>query len=197
MRAKVRGLRDTEDGLTLIELLIASAMSIVLLAAAGLLLVGVLHAQPRVSEGAANVQKARWVLERMTRELRQGIRFYGTPTASKVSFETYVRHESCGGNATLPSGSPSRACAVTYNCAAGRCTRTEVEPPTVEGQAPAQGTPVTMFEGIANSTTVFAYSPSASAPTFVEATLEIPNSDGGAALQVSDGAALRGLTLTN
>lgn len=197
MRGTARRLRDDEDGLTLIELLVASAMSIVLLFAAGTVLVGAIRAQPKVSQGAANIQTARWVLERMTRELRQGIRFYGTPTASSVSFETYVRNETCGGTATLLSSEPSLACAVTYNCAAGRCTRTEVNPPTEEGQAPAQGTPVTIFEGITNAAAVFTYSPTAAAPTFVEATLEIPNADGGPVLKVSDGAALRGLTLAN
>jgi type II secretory pathway pseudopilin PulG len=197
MKLRIRGLRASEDGFTLVELLVAAAMSIVLLAAAGSLLVGALRAQPKVSQGAANIQSARWTLERMTRELRQGIRFYGTQTASKVSFETYVRHSTCGGSATLPRAAASLPCAVTYGCAAGRCTRTEVNPPVTEGQELAAGTPVTMFEGITNSTAVFAYSPSITAPTYVEAKLEIPNTDGGATLKVSDGAALRGLGLTN
>lgn len=197
MKRKIRSLCASEDGFTLIELLVAAAMSIVLLAAAGSLLVGALRAQPKITQGAANIQSARWVLERMTRELRQGIRFYGTPNALKVSFETYVRHATCGGTATLPRTSPSLACAVTYSCAAAKCTRTEVNPPATEGQALAQGTPVTIFEGITNSTGVFTYSPSTAAPTFVEANLEIPNADGGPVLKVSDGAALRGLTLAN
>ncbi|MGH2937979.1 MAG: PilW family protein [Solirubrobacterales bacterium] len=193
----MRRLRANEDGFTLIELLVAGAMSIVLIAAAGSVMIGALRAQPKVAQGAANIQSARWVLERMTRELRQGIRFYGTQTASRVSFETYVRHETCGGTAMLSKSAASRACAVTYNCAAGICTRTEVNPPTVEGQAPAAGTPLTMFEGITNTASVFSYLPSISSPTFVEAKLEIPNTEGGAVLKVSDGAALRGLTLTN
>lgn len=193
----MRRMRAEEAGFTLVEMLVASAMSIVLLAAAGTLLVGVLRAQPRVSQGAADLQTARWVLERMTRELRQGVRFYGQPTPSTVSFETYVRDETCGGTTTLPPGADSRRCVVTYACTAGSCTRTEVSPPATEGEPPAAGTPVTIFEGIANSTAVFAYSPNATEPSFVEAKLEIPNPDGGPVLKISDGAALRGLTLAN
>lgn len=194
--AACRRLRG-EEGFTLIELLVASAMSIVLLAGAGTLLIGALRAQPKISQGAADIQTGRWVLERMTRELRQGIRFYGEPSASTVSFETYVRHESCGGTVPLPSDSPSTQCAVTYDCAASRCTRSEVNPPTNDGEPLASGTPVTIFDGISNSGQVFAYSPSIAQPTFVEATIEIPNADGGPPLKISDGAALRGLTLAN
>jgi type II secretory pathway pseudopilin PulG len=181
----------SEAGLTLIELLIAAAMSIVLLAAVTTLLVGALRAEPRISEGAATVQKARWVLERMTRELRQGFRVYGSPSASTFSFGTYVRDETCGGTTPLPSGAQSTECEVTYECATSSCTRLEA-PLGVDS-----GSPATIFSGLSNGGAVFSYSPSATSPTFVEVTLTMPNPDGGAALTVSDGAALRGLGLDN
>ena len=67
-----RRLRDDEAGLTLIELLVAAAMGVVLMAGVVTVMMGALRAQPKLSEGAANVQTVRFALERITRELRNG-----------------------------------------------------------------------------------------------------------------------------
>jgi hypothetical protein len=53
-----------------------------------------------------------------------------------------------------------------------------------------------MFNGLSTSSSVFTYSPSTTAPTYVGVTLKIPNPSGAGALTVSDGASLRNATLS-
>lgn len=195
------GPAGAEDGLTLIELLVASGMSVVLVGAVGAMLMSAVRSQPEISERAQNISSARWVMERMTREIRNGVRV-DTATSSKVSFVTYVRHSTCGSTGTLPSSSPAIKCQVTYSCTTTSCTRSEAN----EGST---GTPVTLFTGI-NSSSVFCYVPSsepdpltcgttsnATSTTYVGVALRIPNPSGPSALTVSDGASLRNATLAN
>jgi Tfp pilus assembly protein PilW len=179
-----------QAGFTVVELLIASAMSIVLVGAAGTMVISAMKSQPDVSKRANNISSARWVLERMTREIRNGVKV-DSGTSSSVSFQTYVRHTSCGGTTALASTSPSIACEVTYACTATACSRTETAPGVLTG-----GTPETIFSGL-GSGNVFSYTPSAAAATYVRVTLRLPNPSGESALTVSDGASLRNATLTN
>jgi type II secretory pathway pseudopilin PulG len=180
-----------DSGFTLIELLVASTMSVVILGAVGSLVVSAMRDQPQISERAQNIDTARWALERLTREIRDGIAVDPAHAkAEEVSFRTYVRHSTCGGATMLPSGSPSIVCQVTYRCTTTRCSRIEAEPGVFTG------TERTIFTGI-DSSQVFSYEPNTAAPTFVEITLRIPNPSGPAALTVSDGASLRNATLTN
>ena len=111
-----------ESGLTLIELLVASAMSVVLVGAVGSMLVSAMKAQPDISKRAQDVSSARWVLERMTREIRNGIRI-DQVGATSVSLLTYVRRTSCGGDVPASSATPAIKCEVTYQCTATSCTR--------------------------------------------------------------------------
>jgi type II secretory pathway pseudopilin PulG len=180
----------TEAGLTLIELLVATTMSIVLVGAAGSMVISAMRSQPEVSSRANNISSARWVLERMTREIRDGVKV-DNATASSISFQTYVRHTTCGGTTLLASTSPSIKCEVTYTCTTTSCSRAETALGVLTG-----GTFRTIFKGI-DSSNVFNYSPSAAAATYVGVTLRIPNPSGGSALTVSDGASLRNATLTN
>jgi prepilin-type N-terminal cleavage/methylation domain-containing protein len=191
-RAPLRRLRTApgEAGFTLIELLVATAMGVVLLAAVGTLLVGALRAQPQISQKAADVQTARWVTERLTRELREGI-VVDKATASSISFQTYVRHSTCGGTGTLPSTSPSIKCEVTYTCSGSSCTRVEAAPNVYSGTA------ITSFTGLSNSSSVFTYSPNSTTPTYVGIQITIPATEGSAATTVTDGASLRNATLSN
>jgi type II secretory pathway pseudopilin PulG len=179
-----------EAGLTLIELLVATTMSIVLVGAAGSMVISAMRSQPEVSSRANSISSARWVLERLTREIRDGVKV-DNATASSISFQTYVRHTTCGGTTPLASTSPSIKCEVTYTCTTTACSRTETAPEVLTG-----GTPRTIFSGI-DSSNVFSYSPSAAAATYVRLTLRIPNPSGGSALTVSDGASLRNATLAN
>jgi prepilin-type N-terminal cleavage/methylation domain-containing protein len=193
-------LAPEESGFTLVELLVASAMGVVLLGGVGAMVLGALHRQPEISKRSANVQTVRWVMERLTREIRNGVAV-DNATASSVSFRTYVRRTACGETGTLESGSPAIRCEVTYTCDTTSCSRIEAD----EGLY--AGTSTTVFRGI-DSSNVFCYVPSTNAdpltcgpaapgtsPTYVGVTLRIPNPSGPAALTASDGASLRNATL--
>lgn len=177
----------SQAGFTLIELLVSMTMGVVVLGAVGSLVVSAVKNQPRISERAQDITTARWVLERLTRELRDGIRV-DNATSSSLSFETYVRHTICGGSTALASSAASIKCEVTLTCSTTKCTRIEAAPKVTTGKA------TTIFEGI-DSSNVFSYRPNAKEATFVEVTLQMPNPAGDAPLTVSDGASLRNATL--
>jgi hypothetical protein len=182
-------LASEESGLTLIELLVASAMSVVLLGAIGAMVVSAVRAQPDISERSQNVSTARWVLERLTREIRNGVSIEDGATASRVSFVTKVRRTACGGSGTLPAEEPARECQVTYDCSTGTCTRAEAEKGDLEG-----GTPTVFVSGL-ESGEVFNFSPSVEAATYIGVTLRVPNPSGAGKLTIADGASLRTPTL--
>lgn len=188
-RSLSRRLRQTssEGGFTLVELLVASAMSTLVMGAIAMLVIGAVKTQPKISQQAQNITTARWVLDRMTREIRNGVAIK-EKTASMVSFEGYVRHSSCGGSAALASATPAIKCRITYECSTTTCFRKESEP-QLNG-----GTAVKVFKGI-SSNQVFTYAPTETAPTFVKITLRLPNPSGTGALTVSNGASLRNATL--
>lgn len=155
--------------------------------AVAMLLISAMKEQPQISGQAQNVSTARWVLERFTHELRNGVSV-SKATANEVSFQTYVRHSTCGGSGSLASGTSAIKCQVTYRCTTTACSRTESAPGTYTG------TPRQVFSGIDNSE-VFTYAPNTAKPTFVKITLRMPNPNGTGALTVSDGASLRNATL--
>lgn len=177
-------LGPSEAGLTLTELLIAAAMSVVIVGATASMLISAVRNQPNISEGAQNISAARWVQERMTREIRNGVRIEDGANASTVSFVTQVRRTACGSGIAPLGDAPAIDCLVTYSCANGACTRTEA--PT-EGSG---GATTTIFEGLA-SDQVFNYTPNAAEATYVGITLRIDNPRGPGSLTVSDGASLR------
>lgn len=176
-----------QRGVTLIELLVSSAMGVVVMGAIASLVISAVRDQPRITQQAQNVSTARWVLARMTRELRNGVAVKEA-SASRVSFETYVRNKTCGSSATLAGAEPAIRCEVTYECTVTSCSRIESPPGS------SAGTPTQIFSGI-NSSQVFSYGPNASEPTYVKATLRLPNPSGTGSLTVSDGASLRNATL--
>ena len=190
LRRRLGGLRAEEAGLTLIELLVASAMGVVLMGAVGSLVISAVRDQPAISRKAADVQTARYVMERITRELRNGV-VVDKATASSVSFQTYVRHSTCGGTTMLASTSPAIKCELTYTCSTSSCTRLETAPGVYTG------TPTTLVSGLANDATVFTYSPSTIAATYVGVNLNIAGQNGSPGTTVSDGASLRNATLAN
>ncbi|MGE5408325.1 MAG: PilW family protein [Syntrophothermus sp.] len=183
----LRRLRRDQGGFTLVELLVASAMGVVVMGAVASLVISAVRDQPKISAQAQSVTTARWVLERWTRELRNGI-VVKEATPSRISFEGYVRHATCGGTEALASTTQAIKCRITLECSTTSCTRKETAPGTTTGKA------VRVFGGI-NSNQVFSYSPSAAAATYVKITLQIPSSGGTAPLTVSDGASLRNATL--
>jgi prepilin-type N-terminal cleavage/methylation domain-containing protein len=176
-----RGLRE-ERGMTLPELLIAITIGLVVLGAAVTVFSTAARSQPRVSERAGDIQRARTVIEQITRELRQGS-MVTTASATQLSILTYVDKGSCGG----ATATTAIQCLVDYTCTAGACTRTERNP---DGTGTAAG--VQVVAGLA-STNVFSYSPSEAAPGFVRVELSFPAGDGEDSISLGDGAALRNM----
>lgn len=189
-KALIARLRRDEAGVTLIELLVAAAMGVVLCAAAGSLMISALRTQPEISKRSQDISTARWIMERLTREIRNGIAVdKDHATASEVSFTTYVRTSGCGSGKTLAASAKAIPCQVTYRCLASTCSRTEAVPGVFTGSAR------TIFKGFSN-TNVFSYTPKASEAKFVEVTLTFPNPSGrGGDLTITDGASLRNANL--
>lgn len=152
-----------------------------------LLVISAVKDQPKISKQSQNVTTARWVLDRFTHEIRNGVKV-DNAGVSEISFQTYVRHSTCGATTFLPSESAAIKCEVTYACTTTGCSRSESAPETFNG------TPQPVFSGI-NSSQVFTYAPNATQPTYVKITLRLPNPSGTGALTVSDGASLRNATL--
>jgi len=187
-RWKSSSLAD-ESGLTLAEMLVAMTLGVVVMGGVLILLIGAMRSQPRLEKQSTNIQTARFVLERLTREIRNGI-VVDKATASSVSFQTYVRHATCGGSAMSASTAAATKCEVTYSCSGSSCSRIETIPGTYTG------TSVTVFSGLNNSASVFSYKPNSTSPTYIEVTLKVPDSTGSGSLTVSDGASMRNATLS-
>jgi len=188
MKARLRAARP-EAGFTLIELLVASAMGVIVMGAVASLVISALRDQPKITQQAQNISTARYVLDRMTHEIRNGVVI--DPERAKpnlISFQAYVRRVTCGGSAVLSSASPSIKCQITYSCTTTACSRAESDPETFTG------TPRLLISGI-SSDQVFAYAPETGPPTYVKATLRLPNPSGTGALTVSNGASMRNATL--
>jgi hypothetical protein len=171
----------------LIELLVASAMSVIVVGAATAMLISVVRQQPQISERSQDVSDTRYVLERMTREIRNGISVLPeASSASNLTFFAYVRHAACGSSTALPPSQSALVCKVTYSCSATACTRAETA-----STDPGTGTPVPLFSGIDNAK-VFSYDPDLEEASFVSVTFRVPDPRGEAHLTISDGATLRG-----
>jgi prepilin-type N-terminal cleavage/methylation domain-containing protein len=182
-------LRRESGGFTLIEMLVASTLGLVVVGGALTIFISAVKSQPRAGSQAAGVQQARSAMERMTRELRQGVSV-STASPSQVAVTTFVPNSTCGGAASTTS----ILCRVTYSCAAGTCTRTVAQP---NGSAP--GPAVRVVSGL-SSTSVFTYAPSAAGsscgasvgtPTYVCVRLALPSNSGGNAVTLNDAVALR------
>jgi type II secretory pathway pseudopilin PulG len=179
-----------EDGFTLIELLVGAMMGVIVMGATASLMISAVKSQPDISKKAQTVSTARWVMERLTREIRNGIEVApGKATASEVSFTAYVRTPTCGGTGTLAGGSKAIPCQVTYKCTTTKCSRIEAPPGVFTG------TETTIFSGI-DSADVFDYTPPEGPARYIEVTLRFPNPSGGGDLTVSDGASLRNANLS-
>jgi prepilin-type N-terminal cleavage/methylation domain-containing protein len=189
VKARRHSVVADEDGFTLIELLVAMALGVIVMGGVLILLIGAMRSQPRLDKQATNIQTARFVLARMTREIRNGI-VVDKYTSSSVSFQTYVRHTTCGGSTMAASSVQATKCEVTYTCSGTSCTRTESAPGVYTGTA------TTVFSGLSNASSVFSWSPSTS-PTYIAITLKIPDPEGSGALTVSGGASLRNATLND
>jgi Tfp pilus assembly protein PilW len=199
LRRRMRALHG-EVGMTLIELLVAMIMGVVVLGGVTTMLISVIRAQPEQSKRAQNISTARYELERMVREIRNGVSVDASAPNS-VSFLARVRRTTCGGKVPTSPTAPSIQCQIVYGCTTTACTRIEREAGKTTG-----GTSTTIVTGI-NSSAVFCFVPSnnvdptecgtakpGTSPTYVGITLHIPNPTGSGSLTVSDGASLRAAT---
>lgn len=180
-RGAARPLRREEGGFTLIELLVATSFGLVVIGAAFTMFATAIHSQPRDTTKIAAMQQARTTLDRITRELRQGLEVVPsapTPTASQLAIVTYVKQATCGGVAA----SASIPCRVTYTCSGTTCTRVVAQP---NGSAP--GTAVTVASGL-SSTNIFTYSPPVD-PSYVGISFAFTGS--GQPFTLGDGVTLR------
>lgn len=196
-RLRRRSVVEDESGMTLIEMLVAAMMSVIIVGASCAMLISAVRDQPALSGKAQNVTTARYELERIVREIRNGI-VVESGTSSQVTMKVRLRRVACGGAAqTNPSAEPIE-CRVTYNCSGSSCTRTEA----TLGGTPV-GTTAIALSGI-GSTGVFCFVPSEEADptrcgatkdpgaaTYIGVNLQVPDPEGPGLLTVSDGATLR------
>lgn len=199
MRRRVRRipLIQNESGMTLIEALVAAMMSVIIVGASCAMLINAVRDQPALSKKAQNVTTARYQLERMVREIRNGVQVEEA-SSSAVILRARVRRVACGGEAqTNPAAEPVQ-CRIAYSCSGSTCTRTEQ---TLAGSS--VGTTTIAVSGI-GSTEVFCFAPSSGEDssqcglpeepqmaTYVGVNLQVPNPDGPGLLTISDGATLR------
>jgi len=173
-------LRREERGLTLVELMIAAALGLVVIGGALTMFVGTIRSQPRDTSKVAAIQQARTTVDRITRELRQGLEVVPTPSSSQLGIVTYVKVASCGG----APASTSIPCRVTYTCSGTTCTRVVAQP---NGSAP--GPAVQVASGLATAN-VFSYLPSAADPSYVGVSFAFSTSSG-QPFTLGDGVTLR------
>jgi prepilin-type N-terminal cleavage/methylation domain-containing protein len=190
--ASFRGIAR-EDGYTLPELLIALLLGLVVIGAGVRVLTSSVSTEPRARDRAALIQDARTMSERLTRELRQASDAT-SPTPTQLTVLTYVPHTAaCDGTARTDTSTAVR-CRVFYSCTtAGTCTRTECPTTTLATAtptAPPCGPTVQVIDGLA-SDQVFAFSPRTPGHSYVALALSFPAEDGGDAITIEDGAALR------
>lgn len=201
LKAWRRVCRD-ESGVTLIELLVALIMGTLVVGGATSMLISAVRQQPEQQQQAQRISTARFQLERMTREIRNGTSIT-TAGSSSVSFVARVRRTACGGAPPTSASTPSIECQIVYSCATTSCTRTE----TAVGAT--GGTATTIVTDI-DSAEVFCFVPSSNAdpsecgpiepgvsPTYIGITLSVPNPSERGHLTISDGASLRSATLVS
>lgn len=174
------------------ELLVGLMIGLMVAAGGMIILQIAVRSQPESSTRSAQIQEGRAMMERLSRELRQGesVEF---ATSTGLTINTYVKSASCGG----PTAATAILCTVSYSCADGTCSRQEHDGSGGDG---AQ----TVVTGLA-SDDVFRYceaevpdcepAASASNPGYVEITLSYPRTDGDEAVTFTDGVHLRNLIL--
>jgi prepilin-type N-terminal cleavage/methylation domain-containing protein len=171
-------LRGEERGFTLIELLVATTLGLVVVGAALAMFIGGVRSEPRTAAKVAAIQDARVVLDRITREVRQGIEVEAS-LPSRLEILTYVKATSCDGS----PAATSIPCKVTYECAGDACTRTVAEP-----DGSSVGSPRQVVDGLV-STNVFDVEPDTD-PTYVGVNFTLISGDDDP-VTLGDGVALR------
>jgi prepilin-type N-terminal cleavage/methylation domain-containing protein len=183
MASRLRTSLRSQYGFTMPEMLVATAMSLTIVAAGVALLGSNGRAEPQLRSRAAQIQQARTATDRLTRELRQASNATITG-GSQLLVLTYVPGSPCG--VTTP-GAPYK-CDVLYTCSTGgTCTRTECTPANPPTDC---GTPAQIVSGLATNQ-VFTFSPKSPGQSYVGVRFEFPAADGEDAITIEDGVALR------
>lgn len=180
-RKAVAALRREERGLTLIELLVAASLGLLVVGGAMTMFVSAMRSEPRTAAKVSAIQQARVTVERVGRELRQGLEVPAA-TSSHLEIVTYVKGTDCAGE-PIESATP---CRVIYHCEGDSCTRAVAQP-----DGSGEGAAVTVATDLASSG-IFSYEPSQLEPTYVGIDLAVAN-EGGDPIVLEDGAALRNL----
>ncbi|MGI8632633.1 MAG: PulJ/GspJ family protein [Solirubrobacterales bacterium] len=162
-------------GFSLAEMLVASAMLIVVLGAVSTAVVAASRAHPKITEPSLRIQEARGTLEGITRELRQTYRVVST-ASNAITVLTYKINTAAG---------TTNQVKVRYSCAAGTCSRQEA---AVEDSF--TGTPRKVIDGISSSD-VFSYAPDTLEPESVFVTLKFGVDTQAADVVLRDGVSLR------
>lgn len=181
IKARRNGSLWSQSGISVLELTVASAMSLIALAAAGVGLQAMFHQQPRISEHGQRVQEARVGLERMTRVLRQTYSV-NVSSSSYVDVLTYKR---------VTGGQTAEQRRVVIDCSGTTCT--EQEGP-VDG---ALGSAVTFITGVTNAD-IFNYEPDLVNPSFLRIKLKFDikenQKDPAGPATLSEGVQLRNIS---
>jgi hypothetical protein len=179
-----------ERGITLVEMLVAAAMTVAITVAALPVIDSAGCHEPQVSNKAAGIERARWFVERMKRDLRNTITYSGSVTSTSVTVNTYTRHNPCGSTTVEAPDLEPNICKLTYSCAGGTCTRQEQDVPGGPGNV---GPVVTVVSGLADNN-VFSYGPYG-VWIVLNVRMSNPSGPGGDAVTLQDAVQLRDLLL--
>jgi Tfp pilus assembly protein FimT len=135
-----------EQGTSLIELLFALSLLTIVVVVFASSFLSVQKSDAYVQGRAQSLDEMRFTMNRMTRDLRQGEAFLGTPTASALTMRTYIK-------GTLHN--------VTYS-ATGTSLRRSVD----------GGAAVVLQRGLVTAS-LFAYAPDVTTPQVVTITLQV------------------------
>jgi type II secretory pathway pseudopilin PulG len=188
MLARAGKVVESEGGFTMTELLVSTVLGLMVVGAGVAVFTSGIRNQPRIDERAAQIQQARVMTDRVTRELRQGSNASSTGP-SQLMILTYVPHTPCGSTAV----GPATRCRVFYNCStaasSSSCTRVEC-PPEMLAPGSGCGATATVASGLM-SNQVFGFSPRTPGQAYVGVTLALPADHGDDAITIQDGVALR------
>ena len=186
------------EGFTIVELLVAALAGLLVLGAAVALFTSAVRNQPRLDARNAEIQQARTMSDRVTRELRQGSNAsycFGAPQTcttnqAQLMILTFVHHAVGGTCGAAPGAGPAIRCRVFYSCnTGGACTRTEC-PLSILQPGAGCGPTVTVVTGL-SSNQVFTFTPRTPGEAYVGINLSFPAEDGNNAITLQDGVALR------
>jgi hypothetical protein len=182
---------SSEAGFSVAELLISTMIGLLVLGAAVSLFTAGIATQPRIDERVSQIQLARTMSERITRELRQGSNA-SSVNPSQLMILTYVPMSTyCNTPAT--SGSSIARCRVFYSCpsagSTSSCTRVEC-PSALLAIGTGCSPPTTVVSGLTTNQ-VFSFSPRTPGQAYVGVRLEFPAENGDDAITIQDGVALR------